>query len=128
MENNEIASIPHLRLLGARIRQSEDRTSVQKEKETAKERNTEQNQKKIEEEREVEGKDTPEADKDDLVLDEVDEMLSKKLPGDDKDEMGNGMGMRHCSSTLTEDASLLGMGNKRKINFIFHSSPSFLMN
>ncbi|XP_031549270.1 X-ray radiation resistance-associated protein 1-like [Actinia tenebrosa] len=108
LENNEVASIPHLRLLGARVRQSEGRISVQKERETAKERTAEQNEQKIEDEREVEGRDTPEADKDDLVLDGVDEMLSKKLPGDDKDEMTNGMGIRHRSSTLTEDASLLG--------------------
>lgn len=90
------------------MRQSEDRTLVQKERESTKEINTEQNEKKEEDEREMEGKDTPDADKDDVVLDEVDEMLSKKLPGDDKDEMGNGMRMRHRSSTLTEDTSLLG--------------------
>lgn len=45
-------------------------------------------------------------------MDEVDQMLDMKLPGEDTGGGGQGAAeikMRHRASTVTEDTSLLGM-------------------
>jgi len=107
LENNEIASIPHLRLLGARVRQKDNVVELDA-KQTAQE-NTPTQSKQPEEVNVVdeEGKEAAEEDKEGLILDEVDEILNKKLPGEDDGE-GGGMRIRHRASTVTEDASLLG--------------------
>ena len=110
MEHNEISSIPHLRLLGARVR--EDNTSRQENAKTVEisslpdvlEENEKEMQKE-EESRHDQGKENVE----ELSLgDEVDDMLSRNLVDHERGEERNRPEIKPSSSTLTEDPSLLG--------------------
>lgn len=120
MEHNEISSIPHLRLLGARVRglsqkenedvfneelgdssapsfpQEKDRDSRAKNEghfsDTKEESNTEEKKES----------------NDELILDEVDKILNQKLADDEQNEEHKRPEMKPKSSVLTEDASLLG--------------------
>lgn len=112
MEHNEISSIPHLRLLGARVRQEE---ISKQENQTPSRDNSLSNVNEIE--AEVEGipvnkkqGETAEETRNESILDEVDEILDQKLAGDEerstdfKDETH----IKLQSSALLEDHSLLG--------------------
>lgn len=108
LENNEIASIPHLRLLGGRVRPKEEANDLIAKHSSVQFTSAEQpsNENAVEEEE----KEMTQEDKEGLIMDEVDELLGMKLPGE-----GNGHGydeteikLRHRASTVTEDAALLG--------------------
>lgn len=113
LEHNEISSIPHLRLLGARVRQEE---ISKQENQTFSGNDSSPNINEIE--AEVEGipvnkkqGETLEETRNELILDEVDEILDQKLAGDEeistvKDEAH----IKLQSSALLEDHSLLGNG------------------
>lgn len=114
LEHNEISSIPHLRLLGARVRQEE---ISKQENQMFGGNDSSPNVNEIE--AEVEGipvnkkqGETLEETRNELILDEVDEILDQKLAGDEeistvyKDEAG----IKLQSSALLEDHSLLGNG------------------
>lgn len=112
LEHNEISSIPHLRLLGARVRQEE---ISKQENQTPGRDNFLSNVNEIE--AEVEGipfnkkqGETVEETRKESILDEVDEILDQKLAGDEerstdfKDETHKKL----QSSALLEDHTLLG--------------------
>ena len=109
LEHNEISSIPHLRLLGARVR--EDNTSRQENAKTVESSLPgvlEENEKEMQKEEES----THDQDKenvDELTLDdEVDDMLSRNLVDHERGEERNRPEIKPSSSNLTEDPSLLG--------------------
>ena len=109
LEHNEISSIPHLRLLGARVR--EDNTSRQENTKTVESSLPdvlEENEKEMQKEEESthdQGKENIE----ELALDdEVDDMLSRNLVDHERGEERNRPEIKPSSSTLTEDPSLLG--------------------
>ena len=115
MEHNEISSIPHLRLLGARVR--EDDTSRQnngktvdsslpdvleeKDKEMQLEEGFAEDKKELKSDGEKENVN-------ELNLDEVDDMLNRNLVDNEQGEERNRPELKPRSSTLTEDPSLLG--------------------
>ena len=123
LEHNEISSIPHLRLLGARVRQED--TSRQTNVETVNEAGDssladvlEEKDKEIQAEKEgvSDAKKDVKSDGEnenatEFILDEVDEILNQKLVGDEQNEDRNRPEIKPRSSTLTEDPSLLGKCN-----------------
>ena len=120
LEHNEISSIPHLRLLGARVRQ--DDTSRQENVETINEGgNSSLSNVPEEKDKEMQAEkdgvsdnkkdvknDEVNEDVNEFILDEVDEILNQKLVGDEQTEERNRPEIKPRSSTLTEDPSLLG--------------------
>ena len=120
LEHNEISSIPHLRLLGARVLQED--TSRQEHAEAVSEAGDsllpdvleeKDSEVQAEEEKASENKKELKTDgeKDnvnELILEEVDEILNQKLVGDEQNEQRSRPDMKPRSSTLTEDPSLLG--------------------
>ena len=109
MEHNEISSIPHLRLLGARVR--EDDTSRQENTKTVESSLPdvlEENEKEMQKEEESK-RDEDKENANELTLDdEVDDMLSRNLVDHERGEKRNQPEIKASSSTLTEDPSLLG--------------------
>lgn len=112
LEHNEISSIPHLRLLGARVRQEE---SSKQENQASSGDNSSSNVNGIESEvngiliNKKQGEAGEETRNEEFILDEVDEILDQKLAGDEetsavKDEAHEKL----QSSALLEDHSLLG--------------------
>lgn len=115
MEHNEISSIPHLRLLGARVR--EDDTSRQENAKTVDSSLPDVLEEKDKEMQIEEGfsedKKEPKSDREkenvnEFNLDEVDDMLNRNLVGNEQGEDRNRPELKPRSSTLTEDPSLLG--------------------
>lgn len=115
MEHNEISSIPHLRLLGARVRQ--DDTSRQENVQTVNSSLPdvlEENVKEIEieegfsEDKKESKSDEEKENVNEFTLDEVDDMLNRNLVGDEQGVERNRPEIKPRSSTLTEDPSLLG--------------------
>ena len=120
LEHNEISSIPHLRLLGARVRQ--DDISRQENVETVneggnsslanvpEEKDEEMRAEKdgVSENKKDVKNDEVNEDANEFIMDEVDEILNQKLVGDEQNEERNRPEMKPRSSTLTEDPSLLG--------------------
>ncbi|XP_015749297.1 PREDICTED: X-ray radiation resistance-associated protein 1-like [Acropora digitifera] len=122
LEHNEISSIPHLRLLGARVRQEE--ISKQENQTPSRDNNSLSNVNEIE--AEVEGipvnkkqGETVEETRNESILDEVDEILDQKLAGDEERSTGfkDETHIKLQSSALLEDHSLLG-------NDISYNSPT----
>lgn len=123
LEHNEISSIPHLRLLGARVRQED--TSRQTNVETVDEAGDssladvlEEKDKEIQAEKEGVSETKKDVKSDgekenvaEFILDEVDKILNQKLVGDEQNEDRNRPEIKPRSSTLTEDPSLLGKCN-----------------
>ena len=111
LEHNEISSIPHLRLLGARVR--EDDTSRQENTKTVESSLpgvVEENEKEMQKEEESKS-DEDKENVNALTLDlddEVDDMLSRNLVDREQGEKRNQPEIKPSSSTLTEDPSLLG--------------------
>lgn len=115
LEHNEISSIPHLRLLGARVHQ--DNTSRQENVQTVNSSRPdvlEETEKEFQKE-ETFSEDKKETKRDgekdsakEFNLDEVDDMLNRNLVSDEKGEERNRPEIKPRSSTLTEDPSLLG--------------------
>ena len=126
LEHNEISSIPHLRLLGARVRQ--DDTSRQENVETINEGGNsslsnvpEEKDKEMQAEKDGVSDNKKDVKNDEVnddvnefILDEVDEILNQKLVGDEQTEERNRPEIKPRSSTLTEDPSLLG---KHEVSF-----------
>lgn len=119
LEHNEISSIPHLRLLGARVRQdSSKQENVEAVNEGADKSlpdALEGKDKEMQAEKEVSSDSKKESksngDKEnsnEFILDEVDEILNQKLVGEDQNGEQNRPEIKPRSSILTEDASLLG--------------------
>lgn len=115
LEHNEISSIPHLRLLGARVRQ--DDTSRQENVQTVNSSLPdvlEENVKEIEieegfsEDKKESKSDEEKENVNEFTLDEVDDMLNRNLVGDEQGVERNRPEIKPRSSTLTEDPSLLG--------------------
>jgi len=120
LEHNEISSIPHLRLLGARVLQED--TSRQEHAEAVNEAGDsllpdvlEEKDSEVQAEEEKTSENNKELKTDgekdnvnELILDEVDEILNQKLVGDEQNEQHSRPDMKPRSSTLTEDPSLLG--------------------
>ena len=116
LEHNEISSIPHLRLLGARVR--EDDTSRQENAKTVdsslpdvlEEKNKELQVEEGFSEDKKEPKSIGEKENlNEFNLDEVDDMLNRNLVGDENgEEEKKRPEFKPRSSTLTEDPSLLG--------------------
>lgn len=115
LEHNEISSIPHLRLLGARVRQ--DDTSRQENVQTVNSSLPdvlEENDKEIEieegfsEDKKESKSDEEKENVNEFTLDEVDDMLNRNLVGDEQGVERNRPEIKPRSSTLTEDPSLLG--------------------
>lgn len=109
MEHNEISSIPHLRLLGARVH--EENTSRQENTKTVESSLPdvlEEDEKEMQKEEEStcdQGKENV----DELALDdEVDGMLIRNLVDHERGEERNRPEIKPASSTLTEDPLLLG--------------------
>lgn len=115
LEHNEISSIPHLRLLGARVHQ--DNTSRQENVQTVNSSRPdvlEESEKEIQKEEQF-SEDKKETKRDgekdsakEFNLDEVDDMLNRNLVSDGQAEERNRPEIKPRSSTLTEDPSLLG--------------------
>ena len=120
MEHNEISSIPHLRLLGARVRglsqkENEDvfneelgdnsAPSFPQEKDRDSQAKNEGHFSDTKEESNTEEK---KESNDELILDEVDKILNQKLANDEQKEEHKRPEIQPKSSVLTEDASLLG--------------------
>ena len=109
LEHNEISSIPHLRLLGARVR--EDNTSRLENTKTVESSLPdvlEENEKEMQKEEEL-SRDQDKENVDEIALDdEVDDMLSRNLVDHERGEERNRPEIKPSSSTLTEDPSLLG--------------------
>ena len=112
LEHNEISSIPHLRLLGARVR--EDNTSRLENTKTVESSLPdvlEENEKEMQKEEEL-SRDQDKENVDEIALDdEVDDMLSRNLVDHERGEERNRPEIKPSSSTLTEDPSLLGTCN-----------------
>ena len=116
LEHNEISSIPHLRLLGARVR--EDDTSRQENVKTVdsslpdvlEEKDKEMQVEEGFSEDKKEAKSVEEKENlNDFNLDEVDDILNRNLVGDENgEEEKKRPEFKPRSSTLTEDPSLLG--------------------
>ncbi|KAJ7328108.1 X-ray radiation resistance-associated protein 1 [Desmophyllum pertusum] len=115
LEHNEISSVPHLRLLGARVRQ--DDTSRQENVQTVNSSLPdvlEENDKEIEieegfsEDKKESKSDEEKENVNEFTLDEVDDMLNRNLVGDEQGVERNRPEIKPRSSTLTEDPSLLG--------------------
>ena len=109
LEHNEISSIPHLRLLGARVR--EDNTSRLENTKTVESSLPdvlEENEKEIQEEEELKRDEDKENVNEFTLDDEVDDMLSRNLVDHERGEERNRPQIKPSSSTLTEDPSLLG--------------------
>ena len=107
MEHNEITSVPHLRLLGARVRQDEKAPDANEKSET---QSTKPEQKNEDQSTgQGSGSQSDEGKAGIALADEVEEILNRKLPGDDDaDEQKEKPELRLRSSTLTEDPMLLG--------------------
>lgn len=109
LEHNEISSIPHLRLLGARVH--EENTSRQENTKTV-ESSLPDVLEEDEKEMQKEEESTCDQDKenvDELVLDdEVDGVLIRNLVDHERGEERNRPEIKPTSSTLTEDPLLLG--------------------
>lgn len=120
LEHNEISSIPHLRLLGARVRdlslkENEDASneelgdssapSFPQEKDSDSQAKNEGRFSDIKEESKSEEK---KESNEELILDEVDKILNQNLADDEQNEEHKRPEMKPKSSVLTEDASLLG--------------------
>lgn len=115
LEHNEISSIPHLRLLGARVheddisRQDNGKTVdsslpdvfEEKDKEMQLEEGFAEDKKELKSDGEKENVN-------ELNLDEVDDMLNRNLVDNEQGEERNRPELKPRSSTLTEDPSLLG--------------------
>ncbi|EDO29659.1 predicted protein [Nematostella vectensis] len=108
LEHNEITSIPHLRLLGARLRQSEDLGSKGDPTEPTESSPQQEHPDDVQGVKEGADEEKEASDKEFEMLDEVDEILSRTMPGNEKEEEVEKIGLRPHSSSLTEDASLLG--------------------
>lgn len=109
LEHNEISSIPHLRLLGARVR--EDDTSRQgntKTVESSLPDVLEENEKEMQKEEESKHDEDKENVNELNLDDEVDDMLSRNLVDHERGEKRSRPEIKPSSSTLTEDPSLLG--------------------
>lgn len=110
LEHNEISSIPHLRLLGARVReedtsrQESSLPDVLEEKENEMQIEEGFSQDKKEPKRDGGKENVNEFNLDD----EVDDMLNRNLVDDEQGEERNRPEIKPRSSTLTEDPSLLG--------------------
>lgn len=126
LEHNEISSIPHLRLLGARVRQEE---ISKQENQTPSRDNFLSNVNEIE--AEVEGipfnkkqGETVEETRNELILDEVDEILDQKLAGDKErsTDLKDETHIKLQSSALLEDHSLLGNDISYIVDFEFVQS------
>lgn len=116
LEHNEISSIPHLRLLGARVR--EEDTSRQENVKTVNSSlpdvlEEKENEMQIEEgfsqDKKEPKRDGGKENVNEFNLDgEVDDMLNRNLVDDERGEERNRPEIKPRSSTLTEDPSLLG--------------------
>ena len=116
LEHNEISSIPHLRLLGARVREDDmSRQENTKTVESSLPDVREENEKEMHKEegfsqdkRESKGDEDNENVNEFILSDEVDDMLSRNLVDHKQGEERNRPEIKPSSSTLTEDPSLLG--------------------
>lgn len=112
LEHNEISSVPHLRLLGARVRQ-EDTSRQENEGGNSSLSNVPEEKEKGEREGVSENNVEVENDKDrengaDFILDEVDDILNQNLVPDEQTDERDRPKIKPRSSTFTEDPSLLG--------------------
>ncbi|XP_058971849.2 X-ray radiation resistance-associated protein 1 [Pocillopora verrucosa] len=115
LEHNEISSIPHLRLLGARVNHGdssrhENVQTVNSSLPDVLEEDVKDFQKEDEsfENKEEIKRDGKKGNAKELNLDEVDDMLSRNLVSDEHGEEKKRPELKPRSSTLTEDPSLLG--------------------
>ena len=116
LEHNKISSIPHLRLLGARVREDDmSRQENTKTVESSLPDVREENEKEMLKEegfsqakRESKGDEDGENVNEFILSDEVDDMLSRNLVDHEQGEERNRPEIKPSSSTLTEDPSLLG--------------------
>ena len=112
LENNEISSVPHLRLLGARLH-PEDKLDTIKDSSSKDIANKPSEGTGGGDTIKADMKMDSDAEKETQVMDEVDEILRCKLPGDESEDKPEEMQqaaarLKTHSSTLTEDPSLLG--------------------
>lgn len=116
LEHNEISSIPHLRLLGARVNQGESSRQENVQTENSSLHDVlEENLKDLQKEGSLDNNEETKkvGEKDNAKelafnLDEADDILSRNLVSDEHGEGKNRPQLKLRSSTLTEDPSLLG--------------------
>ena len=128
MEHNEISSIPHLRLLGARVNHGdssrhENVPTVNSSLPDVLEEDVKDFQKEDEsfDNKEEIKRDGEKGNAKELNLDEVDDMLSRNLVSDEHGEEKKRPELKPRSSTLTEDPSLLGIDHYSEVHQTFYS-------
>ena len=128
MEHNEISSIPHLRLLGARVNHGdnlrhENVQTVNSSLPDVLEEDVKDFQKEDEsfDNKEEIKRDGEKGNAKELNLDEVDDMLSRNLVSDEHGEEKKRSELKPRSSTLTEDPSLLGIDHYSEVHQTFYS-------
>lgn len=111
MEHNEISSIPHLRLLGARVNHGD--SSRHENVQTVNSSLPDVLEEDVKEEIKRDGE---KGNAKELNLDEVDDMLSRNLVSDEHGEEKKRPELKPRSSTLTEDPSLLGIDHYSEVH------------
>ena len=141
LEHNEISSIPHLRLLGARVNHGdssrhENVQTVNSSLPDVLEEDVKDFQKEDEsfENKEEIKRDGKKGNAKELNLDEVDDMLSRNLVSDETGEEKKRPELKPRSSTLTEDPSLLGIDHYSEVHqgpvvrTLFRANPGLNFN